>query len=227
MEIKKVRPLFDFITKLYKIYIAVLVGAVLVGIYEYYSYTHLPVDFDPARDVIASDFFTMVIGLLQTIFVILLLVNFLRFIHRTAKNLQQKYGREMRFTPGWSIGYFFIPILNLFRPYQAVKDIWETSSSKADNEDALVGVWWAFWILSNILGRAAMKYTFKNLDASADTTATILYLISDSLDIVLYVIEFKMVKTIASSFLKNYEENPEMINQSRVSGTGSTPASTK
>ena len=50
----------------------------------------------------------------------------------------------------------------------------------------------------------------------ADTTSTILYLISDSLDIVLYVIEFKMVKTIATSFFTNYEENPEMINESRV-----------
>jgi len=216
LEIKQVRPLFNFLSKLYNIYIAVLVGAVLVGIYEYYSYTHLPVDYDPTRDVIASDFFTMIIGLLQFIFIILLFINFLRFIHRTAKNLQQKYNQHMRFTPGWSIGYFFIPILNLFRPYQAVKDIWDTSGRKAHSDDSLVGIWWALWILSNVLGRAAMKYTMKNLDAGADTTSTILYLISDSLDIVLYVIEFKMVKTIATSFFRNFEENPEIINESRV-----------
>ncbi len=68
--------------------------------------------------------------------------------------------RATRFTPGWAIGYWFIPFANLYRPYQAIKDLWLRSEGgntrsigEAARAPALLGLWWALWLLSNLLGR--------------------------------------------------------------------------
>jgi len=53
--------------------------------------------------------------------------------------------RESRFTPGWAVGYWFVPFVNLVRPYQIVADLWLRSdvlngegSTERRNAPALV-----------------------------------------------------------------------------------------
>lgn len=38
----------------------------------------------------------------------------------------------MEFTPGWAVGWFFVPIANLFKPYQVVAEIYRASDPSAD-----------------------------------------------------------------------------------------------
>jgi hypothetical protein len=60
-------------------------------------------------------------------------------------------------SPGWSIGWYFVPIATLWKPYEAMREIWAGSAS--DNETAahapLIGWWWAAWIVRGILGGVA------------------------------------------------------------------------
>lgn len=44
--------------------------------------------------------------------------------HRASKNLAPLGVSNQRFSPRWAVAYYFIPILNLFRPYQAMKEIY-------------------------------------------------------------------------------------------------------
>ena len=57
-------------------------------------------------------------------------------------------------SPGWSIGWYFVPVATLWKPYEAMREIWKGSA--ADNETAarapLIGWWWAAWIGRAILG---------------------------------------------------------------------------
>ena len=45
---------------------------------------------------------------------------------------------DQRFSPGWSVGWWFIPALNLLRPYQVIKEIWRGSypNTGADRQPA-------------------------------------------------------------------------------------------
>ncbi len=54
-------------------------------------------------------------------------VAFLKWIYRANLNCRGFGAQDMRFTPGWSVGYYFIPFLNLVRPYQSMKEIWQVS----------------------------------------------------------------------------------------------------
>jgi hypothetical protein len=46
---------------------------------------------------------------------------------RANRNARALGATGMRFTPGWCVGWYFVPIMNLFRPYQAMKEIWMAS----------------------------------------------------------------------------------------------------
>jgi hypothetical protein len=60
-------------------------------------------------------------------------------------------------SPGWSIGWYFVPVATLWKPYEAMREIWQGSA--LNNETAahapLIGWWWAAWIGRGILGGVA------------------------------------------------------------------------
>ncbi|MDA7888799.1 DUF4328 domain-containing protein, partial [Akkermansiaceae bacterium] len=50
-------------------------------------------------------------------------IVFLAWVRRANINSRGFGAANMNFSPGWSIGFYFIPILNLFKPFQAMKEI--------------------------------------------------------------------------------------------------------
>ena len=47
------------------------------------------------------------------------------FSYRSNANLRSLGVHNLEYTPGWCAGYWFIPIANLFRPYQATREVYE------------------------------------------------------------------------------------------------------
>lgn len=94
----------------------------------------------------------------QLLLFIVTAVLFSVAIARANRNARAMGVLGMRHTPGWCVGWFFIPIANLFKPYQAVKEIWKASGSNTDNwefnpSSPLVAWWWFFWIVTRVLNR--------------------------------------------------------------------------
>ena len=69
------------------------------------------------------------VSLIQTIAFLITGVLYLRWIYRANSNARQLGATGMRFTSGWSIGFCFIPIMNLWKPYQTMKEIWKASAN--------------------------------------------------------------------------------------------------
>jgi len=55
----------------------------------------------------------------------------LMWVHRAHRVLVDRNIPDLEFTPAWAVGWFFIPVANLFRPYLAVKEIWDKSDPQA------------------------------------------------------------------------------------------------
>ena len=53
---------------------------------------------------------------------------FLLWTYRSYRHLSALSDRDLRFSPGWAVGWFFVPIMNLFRPYQVMKEMWRKST---------------------------------------------------------------------------------------------------
>lgn len=90
------------------------------------------------------------------------MIAFLMWMHRANRNLRSLGAANPRFTPGWVVGWWFIPIFSLFRPYQAMREIWLASDPgdlvNTENTPwlrpgaAVVGWWWALFLLMHVTG---------------------------------------------------------------------------
>lgn len=85
---------------------------------------------------------------------ILLMVWF----YRATKNARA-IASGIETTPGWAVGYFFIPVLSWFRPYQTMSEIWRSAHSplswKTLDDPIILRVWWGVWLAGAIGGLAA------------------------------------------------------------------------
>lgn len=84
------------------------------------------------------------------------LILALRWIYLANANAHALGAEGMRFTPGWTVGWYFVPIASLWKPYQAMKETWQASAAKTDwravRVPRLLPWWWACWLLSTSIG---------------------------------------------------------------------------
>jgi len=186
--------------------IAVTAAAVFAGIYEYHTYMDLPVGFDINENILLSEVVTAIVGFIQLVLFIILGITFLRWIYRTNMNLGALSGQPLSFTPGWSVGWYFIPIACLFKPYQAMKEIWETSHKNQFATYSILSVWWVFWLISNFLDELAIKAFWGAESVSEYSSSTMSYIASDGFDVVLNIVAFMLVTRIGNAYSKNYSQ---------------------
>lgn len=83
------------------------------------------------------------------------------WIYRGHRNLHDAGIPDLKFSPGWAVGWYFVPIAFLFMPFQAMRELWTASHHRADSFSAPapgnLGMWWAFWIIGNILGNISFR----------------------------------------------------------------------
>ncbi len=81
---------------------------------------------------------------------ILLMVWF----HHSYRNLASYNNMGLKYSAGWAVGSFFVPLLNLFRPYQIAQEIWTASDPEAStvgwkqSKISLVIIFWWISMLS-------------------------------------------------------------------------------
>jgi hypothetical protein len=93
-------------------------------------------------------------------------ITFLVWMHHAAKNIRSFGHQGLEFTPGWAVGWWFIPIASLWKPFQALREIWRGSdpdgvgtgnagSWMASPVPSLFGLWWAMYLLAGFAGMFA------------------------------------------------------------------------
>ncbi len=58
---------------------------------------------------------------------------------------------------GWAIGGWFVPVLNLWRPYQMVTDVRQGVRGPLSLGTGTQVVWWALWVASSIAERVTAR----------------------------------------------------------------------
>lgn len=72
------------------------------------------------------------------------------WIYRAHDNLTQFGLTGLEFTPGWSVGWFFVPFANLVKPYEAMRELWSRSLSNRLHAAALLPLWWGCFLVGGI-----------------------------------------------------------------------------
>lgn len=147
-------------------------------------------------------------------------IPFLMFLYRANKNLHLFGVPGLTFSPGWTVGYFFIPFLNLVRVPQVVKEIWQGSSAIGGNgsleswraipaPSQIVG-WFVTLLLGNFIGMRAVPTTNAPLSPEQLSTFATFSALSDALLIVsaaLAIFIIKGINEMQSRRLENQYDN--------------------
>ena len=140
-------------------------------------------------------------------------VVFFVWLHRAAANARALGATGLTFTPGWSIGWFFVPIANLFMPLRVMRELWRASHDPAHwatrAAAPIVGWWWFAFLVDEATERLA-GILYKNAESvSALQTATGVDIVSDVTSIVAYLVGYVMIARIADAQANARRAAPE------------------
>jgi len=154
----------------------------------------------------ANDALQGLVAIAYLIVFIITGVAFLKWIYRANLNSRGFGAKDMKFTPGWSIGYYFIPILNLYKPYHAMKEIWQVSKSpenwQAQEASDLLTWWWALWLLAGFVDQALFRLSWDAETPDALQAVTVVSIVSCLISIPLCMVAITLVKKISGRQLE-------------------------
>lgn len=163
------------------------------------------------QEAIRNDFRQALIGILQALLYYGTAVPFLVWLHRMHRNLPSLGRTGLVFTPGWAVGFFFVPFLGLVRPFQAMREIWHGSDpgdlgldvapdgpeiSKRLGTPPLVGWWWALFLSSNVVAGIGAQFLYlapKTPPFSELRAASFILVVADLLLILSAVVAIRLV----------------------------------
>ena len=124
-----------------------------------------------------SSFESIAIAFSQLLFVIIFftsLVVYFLWVRQAYRNLSTLQLKPAEFSSGWSIGSYFVPILNLFRPYTMMKEIWfgsqpknnlpdESESEKLErlSSTTFLKIWWAVFLTNGVVSNQSFRLSLK------------------------------------------------------------------
>ncbi|SFS06679.1 protein of unknown function [Dyella sp. OK004] len=109
----------------------------------------------------SSDFWTRLIAIPPVGLLLVVYVLAGMWIHRAAANTRALGASGLSFTPGWAVGWHFIPFANLVKPYQAMSEIWRASADPYDWDRTTapreLPLWWGLWLATCFIGNAMLR----------------------------------------------------------------------
>ena len=123
-----------------------------------------------------------------------------RWIYRATANAHA-LSDEMTVSPGLAVGSYFIPILNLFKPFQGMKEAWLASHHRSnwhgEPTPGLLIVWWTLWLVTNILGNVSLRMSMENEDGSLTGAVATIEVLTSLLNLPLCLVLVAMMKRLA------------------------------
>ena len=154
----------------------------------------------------ANDLREQMIGIIYLIAYVISTVTFIQWFRRAYFNLHQKV-TYLAYTEGWAAGSWFVPIVNLYRPYQIMKELYQETKAlfikkgidvNSNFTTNALGWWWTLWIINSIIGQFVFRYSMKAETIDELTISTVASMIGNILGIPLALITVKVIKDYAN-----------------------------
>jgi hypothetical protein len=145
-------------------------------------------------DLVSADNLAMGAAWLTFLAVAATVAVFLTWLWRTRVNAERLCRAEHRMSRGWTVGSWFVPVVNLWFPLRIVEDVWRTSrpgvpqdTDRVDGlpQSPLVRAWWSA-VLANVAVLVVLRVGTRGegpiealrSTATYDTVSTLLLLIA-------------------------------------------------
>lgn len=132
---------------------------------------------------------------------IICIVLFIMWFRRAYNNLNLSDRARTKYPEGWAAGAWFVPFLNLGRPFLIMQEIWEKTQDATHNlinykSGKIIGWWWGIWLVNTIGANFISRY-FKETNIEEIITATLATLIFDFIELMALLLTIIIVKNVA------------------------------
>ncbi len=109
-----------------------------------------------------SDGRERIIGTTQLLLFIACGTAILMWVYRCCHNVRVRAPR-LEVTPAATVGWYFIPIANYWKPYTAMREVWGAAAEQAgkswNSDRGLLRTWWILFIVRSLLGAGVLAAT--------------------------------------------------------------------
>jgi hypothetical protein len=140
-------------------------------------------------------------------------VLFILWFRRAYYNLNVVNPEAASFPEGWAAGAWFVPFLNLVRPFQIMKEIWTGTQNAIphrlpENRPAtLVGFWWALYLISGITAYVLVFWARQGFsDVSELLSYTTGEVLRELISIAAAIVALQVIKKVSSFEAALWEE---------------------
>lgn len=173
------------------------------------------------QEINANDLRQGIVGILILLIYIGVAIVFIQWFRRAYYNIHQ-LSSSCSFSEGWAAGAWFVPFVNLGRPYKIMKEMVFIAENLLIRkglveEDASrnrsVGIWWTLWIIISIVSSTNSRIQTKSDSIDVIMTTTLIDIVIAWSFIPLTLVTVKMIKKYA--VLEQYlpqlsEKSPEI-----------------
>lgn len=122
---------------------------------------------------------------------------------------------ELHHTSGWAIGGWFVPFLNLVRPYQMVQDVNRASTSRGGDHPVVLA-WWLAFLAANVVERVASAMAPTDATADSDVADALASSanaewVAQILGIIAAMLAIVVVRRIAGAVRRSYEPMSDQV----------------
>lgn len=148
-------------------------------------------------------------------------ITFIMWFRRAYYNLHQCH-KDVRFLEGWAAGAWFVPILNLFRPFQIMKELFNLNGyllakngiKNIKTFPALyLSAWWAFWLINNAMIQILNKVSPEADEVESLSNESLFYIGQSIISIIAGLLIIKIIKAYNSREKLLFELKPVEVDQ--------------
>jgi len=99
--------------------------------------------------------------------------------------------------PGWAVGWYFIPIASLWKPYTAMRDIVAASTMQQGPPSFLLPTWWTLWIVSTVSDNASGFLNDPEMVESLGFKA-VAWTVLSGIKVALHIVAIVLVRSITT-----------------------------
>ncbi len=211
MELRDNRERAKWILNIFYIMMAMYVILIISDLMEY---NLLQKEYFSTEEGDANDMRQGILAIVQVGMTVLAAVFFIMWFRRSYFNLHTLGGKPLVETEGWAAGAWFVPIVNLFRPYKIMEDIWvytqEHINVPVPEPKTLIGVWWGSWILGGFVDQIAARMVLNATNIEDYQMSALLTMIGDGFSMVTLVLIVLIVRKVSEWEDRLYNQSFEM-----------------
>lgn len=129
------------------------------------------------------------------------------WIYRANANAHS-FSDYLSISPRGAVGWYFVPIANLFKPFQAMKETWLASHYRgnwhSEPVPSSMNWWWGLWIVSNMLGWLSFRMGTGAPEETGQMVAVV-DAVAAALNIPLCLILIGLIKDIAAAQVTTHQ----------------------